>query len=725
MAPDPTPRIAPDIQTAIRHEQITSLYQALPLASTATMVIACLLLGGLWQTAEHTTLLLWFGAMSLVVCLRMLLFFRHRQALIQPQEFARWELYFILGVTAAALVLGSSAYVLVPEDDTVPMLFCVFTITSMMFGAALSLSFRPIVFPIYMLFILVPLLLRLASSGYEIKMIVIAMVVTAALFAFRCSRYVLENTRHNITLRLEATLREEALRHSQEMLADERSLLRSVIDALPDLIYFKDAEGCMLGGNLAHQRCFGCDDSRSLAQIEQTLAQSSTHISESSQAEAAPSIEQWVTYPDGQSALLEIRRIPFRLSRGEMGKIIIGHDVTERQRTEEALREATRVALESSRSKSTFLANMSHEIRTPMNAILGLTYLLQREVRDGEQNDKLAKIHASGRHLQGIINDILDLSKIEADRLSLEETPINIASLLDQATSMMRERISERGLDLQLDIHPELQRPLFLGDPLRLRQILINYLSNAVKFTDQGHIDVCAYPEAMTESQARLRFEVRDTGIGIAPEAQERIFDAFEQAESSTTRRFGGTGLGLAISRSLARLMGGEAGLSSTPGKGSCFWFTACLKISQLTLTEQSATSPGSSRPRYHQQRVLLVEDNEINQDVARELLQDIGLQVEVASDGREALAKLQAAHFELVLMDMQMPVMDGIEATRHIRQLARPLSDITVIAMTANAFSEDRKRCSEVGMNDFVAKPVDPENLYQVIARWLPAHPE
>ncbi|MCR5868838.1 PAS domain-containing protein [Aquincola sp. J276] len=378
------------------------------------------------------------------------------------------------------------------------------------------------------------------------------------------------------------------------------------------------------------------------------------------------------------------------------------------------------------RAKSAFLANMSHEIRTPLNAILGLTHLMRRDARARSERERLARVSEAADHLLQVLNDILDLSKIEAGRLELEATDFSLSALLGSTCALVAQRAQSRGLLLTVDTSaaPDALR----GDPTRLSQALLNLLSNAVKFTERGGIAVVVSPlPASTAAQPWLRFEVRDTGIGIAPEHLGGLFGAFVQADASTTRRFGGTGLGLAITRRLAEMMDGEVGVHSTPGQGSRFWFTARLQAGDPAATGPRWPAPRPQDAERMLQRhctgatVLLVEDNPVNQDVIRELLLAAGLQVELAGDGAQAVARLARPPVPaLVLMDVQMPVLDGLQATRQVRAQPGPAQRVPILAMTANAFGEDRAACLAAGMDDHVGKPVNPAELYATLWRWL-----
>ena len=497
----------------------------------------------------------------------------------------------------------------------------------------------------------------------------------------------------------------------------QRTLLDTVLDSVDAYVYMKDADLRYRYVNARTATILG-------RSVEQVIGRRDGELMVGDAAAAAQRTERQVfdsgvkfvgeeRFVDAQGQVHHLWsvKVPLGLPGPVTGLIGLSTDVTELHRLKEQADAA-------SQAKSDFLSNMSHEIRTPMNSIIGMAHLALKSVADVRQRDYLQKIYHSGQHLLGLINDILDFSKIEAGKLELEVLDFRLDTLLANIASQLGDAAALKGLTLQFDIAPELPQR-WRGDPLRLEQVLLNLTSNAIKFSDNGSIFVRVRQSEERGSHSMLRFEVQDRGIGMNQEEVAQLFRSFHQADPSTTRKYGGSGLGLVISKQLAELMGGKVGVYSQPGLGSTFWFTArlekCAQASDDGIAEVEPEVLGVIRGA----SILLVEDNVFSQQVGCELLEDAGATVCVAGNGREALELLSRQRYDCVLMDVQMPEMDGFEATRRIRADPR-LAGLLVIAMTANAGSEDRARCLEAGMDEFVTKPIAPNLLFHLLAKWF-----
>ena len=535
-------------------------------------------------------------------------------------------------------------------------------------------------------------------------------------------------------------------------LNESESRANRIIESTPSAMIVVEAGGRIARANTRAEALFGYGAGEmSGLMVEQLVPQAvrgrhaghrSGFLSNGSTRTMGQGLELYACRKDGSLFPVEIGLAP--LTTGQLQQTIASIvDITQRKALQAELTQhrdrleeqvaARTVELVKSRNeaerlaqvKAQFLANMSHEIRTPLNAIGGMAHLIRRQGLSDKQTRQMDSLERASAHLLSVINSILELSKIDAGALHLAKEQVSVAALIDEVIDLQRQQAADKQLDLRVEREPLPEK--LIGDSTRLRQALLNYVSNAIKFTSTGSVVLRVHVVTEDAAGCLLRFEVQDTGIGIAAEALPRLFKAFEQADNSRTRQYGGTGLGLAITKLVAHQMGGDAGATSRAGEGSTFWFTARLAKGPASAVAVDAFNDRTAMDvlieRYAGTTVLLVDDEPINREVASVILEDAGLVVSVAHSGHAALEWLRSHRVDLVLMDIQMPGMDGLTATRHIRAMPDGHS-LPIIAMTANAFAEDEAQCMQAGMNSFVPKPIEPERFYRTLLRCLDAGP-
>ncbi len=538
------------------------------------------------------------------------------------------------------------------------------------------------------------------------------------------------------------------LRLSWRRLGDQAAFLNTLIESLPIPVFYKDVAGRYLGCNRAFEKLTGRrrEEVIGFSVFDMAPPEIARRYHEmDAELFARPGTQCYEWSVVGSEGVRQVifHKATFFDAEGRIAGLLGGiTDVSELKRVQGELQahrdnlenlvaertaelaRAKEDAESANRAKSAFLANMSHELRTPMNGVIGMIELVWRSTDKPRDRERLAKARQSSKHLLDLINDILDLSKIEADRMVLEKRAFRLSEVLSSAIGVTSHRAEEKGLQLVVVPVPHAARRPLLGDPLRLTQILINLLGNALKFTEIGVVTVRVEVQDETNEVLRLRVEVSDTGIGIASDDMKRLFLPFEQLDSSMSRRYGGTGLGLAISRRLVELMAGRMGVDSEFGRGSRFWFEMELEKLQADLEDvDSCPIPDSPelvlRREFFGARVLIAEDDPINREVACELLEETGLLIDLAVDGQAAVQLATENLYDVILMDMQMPLLNGIEAVAVIRADAMN-RQTPIVAMTANAYEEDRQACLAAGMNDHLGKPVDPGVLFGTLLKWL-----
>lgn len=542
-------------------------------------------------------------------------------------------------------------------------------------------------------------------------------------------RYVLERSLEISSNEMQK-LYESLKRSSTSALNQEKNKLLSVLTSLTDSVFEIDTQGHILYLNSAAENALKPWQTSPIGLHILSFIQ--LHVPFSEHQLDHQNLTQWLSWgealrddnaelklPEGEIIPISCALGPIITDNQITGHVVVFRDMRLQKAAEDELRRAKELAEDAAATKASFLATMSHEIRTPLNGVIGTATLLSDTRLDETQQQYVTTLKRSAEVLLSLINDILDFSKMDAGKLQLESTPFSLNVLLHDLDSMFHDQFQQKGLKAYYQLDPQLPQWL-LGDEHRLRQVMINLIGNALKFTEQGGVFVrVQLLEQHDQHQSLIRFSVKDTGIGISPAAQARLFEAFTQADSSTTRQFGGTGLGLTISKKIVELMQGHLQVTSTEGKGSQFFFDIRLTKTDCPVTQAPSAAP-ISQANPHDKYLLLVEDNKINQLVAGKFLQKFGYQYDIAENGAQALERMQTKAYDAILMDCQMPVLDGFEATKRIRLLEQSSQrHVPIIGLTANALEGDREKCLACGMDDFTTKPIKIDELEAKLKQW------
>jgi PAS domain S-box-containing protein len=709
--------------------RVALLYQHASTAIINALFIAAVYVAIMWGHASTVALVLWFGLMLVVSAGRYVLLVKYKRAVpvVSYAENKLWLNRFLVGAAFAGGTWGITGIVLMPPDQVLYQTFTMVVLTGISGGAAATYSGVLSAYRFFVIPMLVPLIVNLLTMGDKVH---IALAGSTSLYLLMMSQRAgklvektivssLGNSIKNTILLTEMRIAIEQSEKAQAELAELSKLNETIIRHTDSGIVAYTLDGECILMNDAAAKVMGVTIATGMKRNFRTNTLWKKYgLLEALEAVMVTGVPQLFEAPMRTIYGKEMWLVAhlWRVTKGnEPILLMVFSDIGVYKSAENALRLAKETAEETARIKSEFLANMSHEIRTPMNAIIGLSHLGLTEPSAKKIKDYLGKINTAANNLLGIINNVLDFSKAEAGKLDIERTPFQLSQVLDDVWIPASIYAKDKALELTRKVSADIPENL-LGDGMRLRQVLTNLIGNAIKFTEQGGVTL-ELQRRTQDNQAWVECRVIDTGVGLTPKQQAKLFQPFTQADSSTTRKYGGTGLGLSICKTLVERMGGEISVQSEVGRGSTFTFTfALLEASQAPAPKVEGDT---KLPDVKGMKVLLVEDNKVNQLVAETFLVKAGVKVTIANDGQEAVDMLAAKRsFDAVLMDIQMPVMGGHEASIFIRQQLQNQT-IPIIALTAHAMAEEVQRCRESGMNAHLTKPINPREMLTVLAKF------